>query len=381
MKPQGICLNMIVKNEAPVIRRCLDSVRSIINYWVIVDTGSTDGTQDIVREHLRGLPGELHERPWRDFAHNRSEALALARPHGDYSLIIDADDTLDIRQGFQLPGLTSDAYILDICDATIRYQRIQVVRNALPWRYQGVLHEYLTCEGARPADHLPIVMRRNHDGARRRDPETYRKDAAILAGALMTETDPFLIARYTFYLAQSHRDCGEKVKAIEAYLHRAEFGYWDQEVFYSLYKAAQLKEELGHDREDVLKLYLRASGVAPSRAEPLHGASRLCRIAGRHQLGYEIAKRGLALIAPLDALFVEPWIYDYGLLDEFAVNAYWAGRHRDCLKACLRMLAEEKLPASMVPRIAANARFAADKLSADCDRLHHAYASRQGKST
>ena len=100
---QTICLNMIVKNEAAVIRRCLDSVRPIIDYWVIVDTGSTDGTQDIIREHLRDLPGELHERPWRDFAHNRSEALELARGKGDYTLIIDADDTLEIAPGTALP--------------------------------------------------------------------------------------------------------------------------------------------------------------------------------------------------------------------------------------------------------------------------------------
>ena len=97
-----LCLNMIVKNEALVIRRCLDSVRPIIDHWVIVDTGSTDGTQDIIREHLRDLPGELHERPWRNFAHNRSEALELARGRSDYTLIIDADDTLEIAPGTAL---------------------------------------------------------------------------------------------------------------------------------------------------------------------------------------------------------------------------------------------------------------------------------------
>src|SRR5258708_9713159 len=91
-----ICLNMIVKNEAPVIRRCLDSVRPLIDHWVIVDTGSTDGTRDIIRDCLRDVPGELHERPWKNFAHNRNEALALARGHGDYVFLIDADEVLGI---------------------------------------------------------------------------------------------------------------------------------------------------------------------------------------------------------------------------------------------------------------------------------------------
>jgi glycosyltransferase involved in cell wall biosynthesis len=339
-----ICLNMIVKNEAPVISRCLDSVRPIIDHWVIVDTGSTDGTQDIIREHLRDLPGELHERPWRDFAHNRSEALALARPHGDYSLIIDADDTLQVPEAFQLPELTADSYMLDIHDTAIHYQRTQIVRNTLPWRYQGVLHEFLTSEGSGPAGHLPIVMRRGHDGARRRDPETYRKDAAILQSALLTETDPFLISRYRFYLAQSYRDCGEREKALANYLARAELRFWPEEVFISLYKAAQIKEQLGHPDQEVIDAYLRAATALPTRAEALHAASRFCRSKGRHEEGYQIAKRGLDISMPVGGLFVEAWIYEYGLLDEFAVHAYWTNRHQDCLDGCERLLRSGKLP-------------------------------------
>ena len=41
--------------------------------------------------------------------------------------------------------------MLEIGDARIVYQRTQLVRSALPWRYEGVLHEYLTCEGAGPS--------------------------------------------------------------------------------------------------------------------------------------------------------------------------------------------------------------------------------------
>src|ERR1700752_3099780 len=92
----AICLNMIVRNEAHIVHEVLDAVAPYIASWVIVDTGSDDGTQDFIRNHMAGLgiPGELHERPWRNFAHNRSEALTLAQGRGDYIWIMDADDTL-----------------------------------------------------------------------------------------------------------------------------------------------------------------------------------------------------------------------------------------------------------------------------------------------
>ena len=360
---QTFCLNMIVKNEATVIRRCLDSVRPLIDHWVIVDTGSTDGTQDIIRAHLRDLPGALYERPWRDFAHNRSEALELARGKGDYTLIIDADDMLESVPDTTMPALTANSYTVEIADTATVYRRTQLVRSVLPWRYEGVLHEYLTCDETGAAEHLPVIrMRRNHDGARRKDPQTYLRDAAVLEAALQTETSPFLSARYRFYLAQSYRDCGKPDSAIEHYLARAELGFWQEEVFISLYCAAQLKEQLGHPDQEVIDTYLRAADALPTRAEALHGASRLCRHKGRNEEGYKFAKRGLDIPIPSDALFVEPWIYDIGLLDEFAVNAYWSGHYQDCLDASLKILATNKLSGADLQRVIANAQFASAKL-------------------
>ena len=151
---QTVCLCMIVKNEAPVIARCIASVRPVITHWVIVDTGSTDGTQDIIRRELAGLPGKLYERPWKDFAHNRSEALELARPHGDYTLIIDADDTLDLPPDIRLPLLGEDCYTVDIRDGTLHYQRKQLVSNRLRWFYRGVLHEFIDSDGPHNTGHM-----------------------------------------------------------------------------------------------------------------------------------------------------------------------------------------------------------------------------------
>jgi glycosyltransferase involved in cell wall biosynthesis len=353
---------MIVKNEASVIRRCLDSVRPLIDYWVIVDTGSTDGTQDIIRAHLRDLPGELHERPWRNFAHNRSEALALARLHADYSLIIDADDALEIPKGYKLPRLTADAYYIDIDHPPVRYQRMQIVSNARPWRYRGVLHEFLTCEGAGPAGKLPLVNRMHFDGARRRNPTTFARDAEVLEQALESETEPFLRSRYTFYLAQSCRDNGDQQKALRLYLARAELGYWRDEVYVSLLEAARLIEQLGYAEQEVIDAYLKAAKAAPHRAEALYGAARYCREKKRHEEGYRYAKSGLKIAAPKDGLFVDTPVYQWRLLDEFSIHAYSVGRYRESLEACLKLLMDEHCPAEQHERILTNGANARHKL-------------------
>ena len=78
---QTICLNMIVRNEAPVIRRCLVSLLPIIDYWVVVDTGSTDGTQDVVLGTvLRTCRVSTHHNvPGRTSGTTATEALGYAR--------------------------------------------------------------------------------------------------------------------------------------------------------------------------------------------------------------------------------------------------------------------------------------------------------------
>lgn len=347
---------MIVKNEASVIRRCIDSVRPLITHWVIVDTGSTDGTQDIIREYLKDLPGELHERPWRDFAHNRSEALALARPHAEFSLIIDADDALEIPVGYQMPELTADCYMMEIRDDPLLYWRKQLVRNTLTWFYRGVLHEFVTSAEVHSTGTLPLGMRRNHDGARRKDPSWFMRDVEVLERALEVETDPFLKSRYTFYLAQSYRDSGKKEKSLEHYLARSKLGGWQEEVYVSLYQSAKLKEALGYPDQEVIKTYQEATDAYPIRIEARHGASRLCRTKGYYQQGYEIAKAGLGTTLPPDALFAEPWIYETGLLDEFAVNAYWTGHHTEAIDACLKLIQSGKLGAEDLKRVSGNAR-------------------------
>jgi hypothetical protein len=233
----------------------------------------------------------------------------------------------------------------------------------MAFRYRGVLHEFLEMPaGTSVGSTSGFCICSTREGARNQDPNKYHKDAQILERALQTEQDEFLRARYTFYLAQSYRDAGEKEKAVQNYLRRANLGYWIEEVYISHYCAAHLLEQSGRPFDEVITTYVRASDAVPTRAEALHAASRLCREKNQFAQGYEFARRALEIPQPASGLFVERWIYEYGLLDEFAVNAYWIGRYQECFDACQRLLREHKIPAEMRERISKNAEFAAEKL-------------------
>jgi len=334
---QTICLNMIVKNEAPVIRRCLDSVLPLVDAWVIVDTGSTDGTQEIVREHLRHLPGELYERPWQDFAHNRSEALALARGRGDYVLVIDADEVLEIASGFRLPHLTADAYNIRVRYGGCEYLRKQLVKNALEWRYEGVVHEYITCPQSRTErflDGLATVPR--HDGARARDATTYRRDALLLERALLDTPDD---RRYVFYLAQSYRDGGDLELALRNYRRRAEMGGWREEVWFSLYQIAQIRERQEAPWGEVMADYLAAWQYAPDRVGPLFRIGMHYQTRREFHTAHLFFARAAAIPRPgPERLFVEQALYDFQLPLEYGVASFYVGDHAEAIATNNRLL-------------------------------------------
>ena len=359
---QAIGLCMIVKNEAAIIERCLMSVMGVIDHWTIIDTGSTDGTQDVIRRVLKDIPGRLEEKPWVDFSTNRSEALEFARDAADYSLIMDADDVLEVPDGNSIPRLETDSVTVDINYDPIRYARPQLVSNRLSWRYRGAIHEFLFAEESKTQGHLQgITIRVGSDGARRKDPEVFKRDVELIKRAMETETDPMLLTRYQFYLGMSYKDAGMPEEAIEAFRKRAKMEGWAEESYVGLLLAARFLLAQEKPDAEVIEAFAAAHAAFPHRAEALHDLSRFLRFKGRYQEAYEGAKAALTLPTPQGSLFMEAWIYDYGLLDELSVSGYWAGHYKEAAEACERLLTENKHPSEMRQRVLDNLKFAREK--------------------
>ncbi len=323
---------MIVKNEAKVIKRCLASVLPIIDTWVIVDTGSTDGTQDIIQSFLKRIPGQLHERVWQNFAANRNEAIELAKEAGDYLFVIDADDILEIGAGFSVPDLTAHSYQVRVNYADTTYFRTHFFESS-GFHYEGVLHEALVCESEESSEKLAgLTYRCLGGGGRSEHKDKYRKDAATLEEALHKEPSN---TRYAFYLAQSWRDAKEWEKALEAYERRVQMGGWAEEVFVSLLEIGRLNARLGNDPTEA---YLRAFEFRPTRAEPLYHLAKYLRAAQRVGEAYPFAKAASELPRPDDVLFVDASVYQWRALDEYATAAFWCGHYEEAISANSRLL-------------------------------------------
>jgi glycosyltransferase involved in cell wall biosynthesis len=356
---------LIVKNEGLIIARCLESLRGLVQSVVIVDTGSTDDTLDVIRGLNYPVPIHLHQRAWKDFAHNRTELLRLASPMADYLLLLDADYTVE----GQIPELTADAYSLQVHTSAIEYHKMVLVRSALPWRYEGVVHEYLVCAQAGPVPHLDTLLIRDHIDGGRRPPgwqPRWEWDAAVLEKELARDPSN---TRNVFYLARSYDDlaatrpgdpqAGEwRRKALARYRERSQMtaGYAD-EAFYSLLRLGVMGLAKGDGLIDLLTAWERC----PHRWEPVHEAARWLNQRRLFEASYALSQRALASPAKPEGLFVYSAVFDHLLLFEHSISAYWLAYYQECWDAC-RTLLGKQLPKYLEEAVQRNMAFARQKL-------------------
>ncbi|WP_424363274.1 glycosyltransferase [Methylocystis parvus] len=319
-----LCLSMIVKNEMANLERCLRSVADHIDYWVIGDTGSTDGTQDFIRSFFdqQNVPGELHSFPFVNFEQARNEGLRCAydsKRAFDYILFTDADMELLVEDPNFRSRLEGPGYqLVQRTSSGLFYWNTRIVRRDVGAWYRGVTHEYVDVPGG--STQLSGLWYMDHAcGSNRVD--KFERDIRLLKQGL--KDDPKNI-RYHFYLAQSYRDAGKKKEAAEAYAKRIALGGWDEEVYVARLERARCLRDI-QDESGFVKEELTAFNQRPTRAEPLYDLARYYRIKGWNDVSAMFAERGLEIPVPAeDVLFVEEWIYCFGLKEEYSIAANYA---------------------------------------------------------
>lgn len=214
-----IAATLIARNEARCIARCLDSVRPFVDRIFVLDTGSTDGTQQIAR----AAGAEVQHFDWPDdFSIARNRALELA--DADWHLVIDADE--HIERGGEL--------LRSFCSGAPRLGRVLInhafddsgnpaadaVTIARSWstrviprgaRFEGRVHEQV----ASPLPRERLEVHLGHDGFRDAQLETKRdRNRTMLLRDIAERPDDEYVA-YQLGVEAEGRD--EYVRACEWY--------------------------------------------------------------------------------------------------------------------------------------------------------------------
>jgi|688.fasta_scaffold00200_3 hypothetical protein len=275
---QSVCLNMIVKNESHIIEKTLENLCSYIkfSYFVICDTGSVDNTIDIVIDFFnkKKIKGEIYNHEWKNFGYNRTLALQAAFNKTDYLLIFDADDC--IIGNLNIPVLTGDMYNLFLGTTEFKYVRPLIINNRKRWKFKGILHEYLSAledvTGGITIEGEYFILS-GREGNRSKNSNKYLKDAILLKTEIdliessnKKREDSDLLARYTFYCANSFKDCGDIHNAILYYKKLMDHDTWIQEKYVSALNTGDLYEKLNM-MEDALIYWYKAITYDKERRE------------------------------------------------------------------------------------------------------------------
>jgi len=322
-----LCLNMIVKNESKILKKCFDSIVNYLDYWVICDTGSTDGTQEMIKKYFKAknIKGELHQDKWVNFGHNRTLAIQKAYQKADYIILMDADFTMNIIDKNFKNKLLNTSYLIKYNGIT-DYRVIKIVKGNIKWKYLGVTHEYITTNSRNIKEKFDYITI-NHSGLGNNRSNKFKRDIKLLAQGIKDEPDNF---RYHFYLANSYFDISDFENAMKYYKKRIDFNGWDEEVYLSMYKYALCSKYLKYPEDTIIFNFLKAFNYRPTRLEALYEVVRYYRIKEDYTSGYKYGILGYysATNYPDDILFINKNIHTYKFIDELAICSFYVNDYK-----------------------------------------------------
>lgn len=308
------CFNAMVKNEAATILRMLNSVYQYIDYWVIQDNGSTDGTQEIINKFFeeKGIPGFLYQiHEWKGHGWNRDHTLqtALKADHGcDWILRVDADEQLAVDEDFDwsvFSDTSVQSFNIMASSGDSRYYRTWIWNARLPWYFaHDPAHETIHLPGVDQdfqRVNLPSGIRHilTNDGMTWHKPMKFLKDALNLELTKVTTNEVLENSYHLWYIGKSYSDCyGNsnefpfKVHHAREYARRCIFYFemhlekehgWlstrsprrhDEMAYFSMILIGKAHEFLGNLLE-AERYYDSASVFSPARNESLVELARL----------------------------------------------------------------------------------------------------------
>lgn len=362
-KPRIAMISMF-RNESASIRRMLDSCVPHIDYWVLQDNGSTDGTADIVKQwHTdTGIPGHLYSvaEGWKGFGWNRDHLITTCQSldHGcDWILKMDCDETLAVRDDFDwqiLSDISVQAWNVPVVANSYVYFRSWLYNARLPWRFNhDPCHETVYCdlEGIKEnysTRDLPMSFHHvwHPDGQSWGVPTKFVSDSLILEEKLIREGTMLANDYHFFYVGKSYHDsldcsafplgddhrreyCRRTIFYLTQYINRCDANQINEMCYQAHIYIGGAFERLDETQSAEI-MYRRAEPYAPERNDHLWALAQIYRRQKKYDDLLAVSSRMMeserVCPFPTRRFFIDRNIYhDTGEqvknLHDFAINA------------------------------------------------------------
>lgn len=303
MKNCKIVMITMFKNESRVIKRMLDSCLPHVDYYVMQNNGSTDGTDEIAKQFLvdNNLSGEIYnvEEGWVGFGWNRDHLIRYCQKldHGcDWILKMDCDEVLEVDDDFDwslMDDKNIQAFHIPAVQGTSIYNRAWMYNAKLPWRFNhDPCHETVYCdiEGVKENFQrfcLPTSFRQIgfNEGQSWSNPVKFISDALILEEKLIKDGTMLSNLYHFWYVGKSYFDARESsafplgdsqkreyarraIYYFQEYLKLTYSGGIDESAYITHIFCGNCYEELGKI-DSAIATYNAAEQCAPERNDHL----------------------------------------------------------------------------------------------------------------
>lgn len=362
-----LALHFICKDEAHVIGKMLESAKTITDLIVANDTGSTDGTQDIIKKfgEDNNIPTYVFERPFDNFENSRNHSMEklrevatelkwdLDKSHGFW---FDCDETLVFDKDFKKNQFTKDLYMINTYIKQMKYTRNTFFKLSKPFKWYGPVHEFIICDekkissGLAEGVHVAVEM----TGASWQGdvPAKYKDHAFKLEAYVDNDrSDP----RWLFYTAQSYHDSAtipnNKLENEER-LRRASKYYkervsrpdgYPEERYYAQFRVGAISMRLEEPWSKTKTELLKAYSIEPMRAESIKMIIDYYVKMSEWDMAYLYSKFAYETFHgnnpyPKKLLFIDQSLYIWKIAEIHAAAAFYTKRVDESKKAFKKVL-------------------------------------------
>ena len=350
---------MMAHNETAVIKRCLSSVRYLIDEYLIQTCEEDDQTAITAKELLDswGKTGHIIHRAWKNFGYNKStlKLQSRARLSTDYLIFLDAKETLVMsdRKPITLAGrkiledeiranLDVNVFFTttECSGGTSVNSRWNIVKNDRLWMWKYPIHEQLRSSQPSKEYNLKSVInfvRRDGESGTSKAKYVYYTSLCLEYLETAEPSDKEGISHCTHYAAQSYADSGDTRNALVWYLKYIDLKTGDGYEYISRCKSGWYTRAFGN-KEKGEELYLGAVKQTPHLVLAYYDLCQHYIEDKRYEEAIVIGEKGLASYVNTGRhLFEDISVARWRLRYQIGLAYFYSGKKREAL-ICFKMI-------------------------------------------